>query len=112
MGMQKVSSTGAMQLCRVMEEFLRRDENLPVAASLIFLHVAANTGRDGPTLGDIAKATGLSESRVSRNVNTLEDMGLVRKDRDPANFRQKFVNLTEVGDAFLAKLTGFISATN
>lgn len=89
-----------------MEELQHLDETLPVAAGLIFLFVGSSLGKaHGPSIQDIAASTGLTESRVSRNVFVLEERGLLRKDRDPHNARVKHVSLTDTGCELLTRLT-------
>ena len=51
--------------------------------------------------GDISDVLGLHKSTTSRNLTTLEDLGLVERIPDPADARARQVRLTTAGSAAL-----------
>lgn len=96
----------ALGLFRVMGDLLRLDPNMPVAQALILTFVGARGRSQGPSVSDIAAHLEMSESRVSRNLTSLESAGLIAKGRDAVNFRVKIVTMTPAGASFLARLWG------
>lgn len=55
---------------------------------------------DGPaTSAELARAQGVSSQSMSAAVNFLQELGLVRRDVDPADARQLIVTITEKGTA-------------
>lgn len=88
-------------------ELHRLDNTMPVSQALILFYVAGRISNP-PSLREVASALELQESRVSRNCALLEDMGVIGKHRDPLDVRTKFVSLTPLGEAFVAKLCGLI----
>ena len=47
--------------------------------------------------GEVSEALGLHKSTTSRNLTTLEELGLVERIPDPADARARQVRLTEAG---------------
>lgn len=107
---KQTAPEGTLGLMRVMQEFHRLDPNMPVSQSLIFLHIASHSHRQqGPTIGEIAADISMTESRVSRNVQLLEDARLISKDRDPLNSRVRLCRVTPEGFGFLERLTSLVT---
>lgn len=60
--------------------------------------------RDGPmAVGDLVRATGISQPGVTRSLLRLAEMGYVVADRSHPDQRRKTVALTEVGSAAVAQ---------
>lgn len=55
-------------------------------------------------IADLAAAAHLSHCAASRLVSRLEQEGLVRKQYNPANRRERWIHLTPAGIAYLRKL--------
>ncbi|QLY33336.1 MarR family winged helix-turn-helix transcriptional regulator [Nocardia huaxiensis] len=59
--------------------------------------------RPGPiTLKELAHAAGMDAPAATVAVNDLEERGLVVREIDPANRRQKLVSITEAGERVVA----------
>ncbi len=56
------------------------------------------------SMGDLARATGTSASRLSHAVGSLEERGWVRRRPCPTNRRIQYATLTDAGFAVLADL--------
>lgn len=54
-----------------------------------------------PTQAELATATGRDKTRLIRNLDRLEERGLVSREPDPADRRNKIVSLTQSGDRLL-----------
>jgi DNA-binding MarR family transcriptional regulator len=65
--------------------------------------LAAQTGEDRP--GDLAQATGVAPSVVSRALTRLEEDGLVVRHKDESDARACHIALTPEGRAQLAAIT-------
>jgi DNA-binding MarR family transcriptional regulator len=67
---------------------------VPVAAGSLLRIIS----RHGPlVIGELAARAGLDQSTVSRQVRTLEDLGLVDRRRDPTDRRSSLVVLSAEG---------------
>jgi DNA-binding MarR family transcriptional regulator len=67
---------------------------VPVAVGSLLRIVA----RHGPlVIGELAARAGLDQSTVSRQVRTLEDLGLVDRRRDPTDRRSSLIVLSAEG---------------
>jgi DNA-binding MarR family transcriptional regulator len=53
--------------------------------------------------GEVSEALGLHKSTTSRNLTTLEELGLVERIPDPADARARQVRLTEAGSRALER---------
>jgi DNA-binding MarR family transcriptional regulator len=53
----------------------------------------------GPTLKELAEALSLSETRASRLIDELEELGHVRRDRDAIDRRQIRLHVTPASEA-------------
>ena len=63
---------------------------------------AAGGGARG---GDISDVLGLHKSTTSRNLTTLEELGLIERIPDPADARARQVRLTAAGSEALDRVT-------
>lgn len=92
----------ARRLLGFIDEFAKLDNEMQIQQIATYLHVM---GKPGITMSDLAKATGLSSSSVSRNVVALSDLvvkekpghGLVRQVESPHDRRAKCVEPTAKG---------------
>jgi len=79
---------------------LRHEQLGPTGITLAILKRLA----DEPSRsGDIACALGVSASAVSRAVATVESLGYVPRQADPADARASLLSLTSRGEQFLAE---------
>ena len=53
--------------------------------------------RDGTQVGELARRAGITKQSMAEAVQTLEGIGLVRRDPDPSDRRAKLVVLTDDG---------------
>jgi DNA-binding MarR family transcriptional regulator len=58
------------------------------------------------SVGDLARAAGVSSRNVTGLVDTLERAGLVRRAPDPADRRSVLVSSTDAGTAWVAEFRG------
>jgi DNA-binding MarR family transcriptional regulator len=67
------------------------------AARFDLLHPLRRHRNYGLRQSSLQRMLGVSRATVSRMVRSLEDLGLVRRERDTQDYRQKRVLLTELG---------------
>lgn len=105
-------------LTAVLESFRNAvHEDIQANAIQVFLLVAQSGGRDGVSMQDIERHTGLSQAAVSRNVamftewnrHRTEGPGLLQRTEDLMNRRQKLVKLTPKGQRFADKLADILN---
>lgn len=90
------------------------DPQIPPQTLQVLLYVAAHEGAEGVPMQDLAKAVGVAQSSVSRNVAALSEWnrhhrpgyGLVEYGEDPFNRRRKLVRLTRKGRALIRRVAG------
>lgn len=82
----------------------RAARHIPDAAALNVLQTVAAQGRMRPS--EVAAILGVHQSSVTRQVQALQDRGLVLVEVDPADRRSCFISLSEAGQAEVARLTG------
>ncbi len=70
-------------------------------SQLPLLCAAALHGEAGASMRDLARATGLDPTTVTRNVRPLENAGLLRVARSPSDARTRVVLLTHAGERML-----------
>ena len=89
---------GVMRLARrLRHERSGNDLTLTQLSALGTLH------RDGhQTIGELANRENVKPPSMTRTVNCLEDLGLVRRDAHASDGRQVVVTLTEKAEAVLA----------
>jgi DNA-binding MarR family transcriptional regulator len=81
---------------------VRRRADLPLAWYDVLLELNAAPGRR-LRMQDLGEAVVLSRTRVSRVVDELVEVGLVRRDRNPDDRRSAYATLTDEGRARLRK---------
>jgi len=86
-----------------MAELLRLDDNMPVIKALIFLHVAAHPGVSGL---EVSEQLRLDPSRVSRNLQGLEEAKLIKREKD--EFGSVRNRVSPAGGRFLSSLTRLV----
>lgn len=65
---------------------------------------------EGPTMGELASATGMSNAGLSRIVDTLEDTARAYRLPDPADRRRISVHLSDLGRTWLARIRTIVEA--
>nr|WP_052232181.1 MarR family winged helix-turn-helix transcriptional regulator [Methylobacterium sp. ZNC0032] len=98
-------------LIKVLQVLRDKEAEFPIQTAQTLLCVALQPGM---TMQDIAKATGLSQSSASRNIQSLgkwhrlgkPGMDLVEAVEDPHDTRRKIVFLTKDGRELVGKLLG------
>jgi DNA-binding MarR family transcriptional regulator len=83
-------------LTRLYDEDLRAGG--PRTSQLAVLVAVARFGERGASMGRLAKVLVMERTTLSRNVRPLEDAGLLRVARDPADARGRIVLLTAAGE--------------
>ncbi|MFJ2832288.1 MarR family winged helix-turn-helix transcriptional regulator [Streptomyces sp. NPDC087263] len=68
--------------------------------------------QDGLAQADVGRATGIDESDLVRLLNSAEELGLVRRSRDPDNRRRNLVSLTPEGHTTLKRLDETVRQAN
>lgn len=76
------------------DDFRRQHRTIPQVRTLAVLSVT-----DGVTVGDLAVYTVIEQSTLSRTLDALEAHGLVRREPDETDSRQRRVFLTDEGRA-------------
>ncbi len=103
-------------LVKVLEVLREKDAEFPIQMAHTLLCIAQ---RPGMTMQDIAKATKLSQSAASRNVQTLgkwrrdgrPGYDLVEDAADPHDTRRKIVFLSPKGRELVGELLGAAAQT-
>lgn len=80
------------------------DATMPIQVAHAFVEVCLN---DGILVSDLAKRLSMAVSSASRGSDTLEQLGLVRKERG-MNESQKPVTLTPRGKEFASQLISLV----
>ncbi|MEV7341813.1 MarR family winged helix-turn-helix transcriptional regulator [Streptomyces sp. NPDC093544] len=83
-------------LPRALDEDLLRSTGLPLTQYIVLMHLSETEG-NCMRMNDLAAATALSASRVTRLVETLRVQGLVGKRRHSTDARGSMAVLTEAG---------------
>lgn len=100
-------------LIGVMETFREKHREMPLQMAQTLLEVAA---RPGITPNELITAVGISQSAMSRNLQTLGDgsskgavgMGLVEAWLDRNDYRATQLHLTAEGRAYVMRLLGHL----
>jgi DNA-binding MarR family transcriptional regulator len=90
---------GAMT-ARLLREIIRRETPILAEAGLEmwdYVILSALLGGDAATQQALATTTGRDKTRLIRNLDGLEDRGLVTRTADPADRRNRIVSLTPAG---------------
>ena len=84
---------------RMQEEVSQVSQRAGVAIQPGQVPLLAILLEEGPqTVGELARAMGLSQPVTTRNISKLIDQDLVRMDRSDADRRSKVVSLTAAGE--------------
>jgi MarR family transcriptional regulator, transcriptional regulator for hemolysin len=59
---------------------------------------------------ELAEAVGIREATLTHHLNSMDELGLITRRRDPANRRVHLVELTEAGEAAFLRLRGAATA--
>jgi MarR family transcriptional regulator, transcriptional regulator for hemolysin len=59
---------------------------------------------------ELAEAVGIREATLTHHLNSMDELGLITRRRDPANRRVHLVELTEAGEATFQRLRGAATA--
>ena len=65
---------------------------------------------DGPTMGELASATGMSNAGLSRIVDTLEDTARAYRLPNPDDRRRISVHLSDLGRKWLLRIRAIVQA--
>ncbi|MER7556333.1 MarR family transcriptional regulator [Nocardioides sp. NPDC126508] len=93
-------------LSRLLREVMAREKPILDAAGLEMWDYAVLTAlaeSDAPTQAQLAAATGRDKTRLIGNLDRLEAEGLVRREPDPADRRNRIVSLTPAGSDVLRR---------
>jgi len=89
---------------------LQRDADIPLAYYVILVSLSEAPGREA-LLGELARLSGASPSRLSHALVRLEEQGWVSRRACPTDKRKSFATLTEAGFAKLvAAAPGHVEA--
>jgi DNA-binding MarR family transcriptional regulator len=100
-------------LNQLLREVIAREEPLLAAAHLQmwdYAVLSALGSGDAPTQAQLAAGTGRDKTRLIGNLDRLEGLGLVRREPDPADRRNRIVSLTAEGRAVLRRCRTAIRA--
>ncbi|MFI5625286.1 MarR family winged helix-turn-helix transcriptional regulator [Nocardioides sp. NPDC051685] len=100
-------------LSRLLREVMAREKPILDAAGLEMWDYAVLTAlaeSDAPTQAQLAAATGRDKTRLIGNLDRLEAEGLVRREPDPVDRRNRIVSLTPAGSRVLRRCREAIGA--
>ncbi|NGN94307.1 MarR family transcriptional regulator [Nocardioides sp. KC13] len=100
-------------LSRLMREVMAREKPILDAAGLEMWDYAVLTAladSDAPTQAQLAAATGRDKTRLIGNLDRLEAEGMVVRQPDPADRRNRIVSLTPAGSRVLRRCREAIEA--
>lgn len=99
----------AEEFCRIWIGNARKTEKiervLPARGEAELLLSLARSVRAMPA-GELSKSSGLSVSRVTNILNSLEKKGLIEKHSGDTDRRKVYVSLTDAGKAFIIERHG------
>lgn len=99
----------AEEFCRIQiinaRKMEKLEKSLPARGEANILLSLARAGKE-LLAGEIAKNCGLSVSRVTNILNSLEKKDLIEKHSDEADKRKVYVSLTDGGRAFIMERHG------
>ena len=90
-----------MAMMRLVRRIKRETGGDESPSSISALAAIARLG--APTLGELAEAEGISRPSASAQADTLEQRGLVRRERSPEDGRLVHLRLTGAGDRVLER---------
>jgi DNA-binding MarR family transcriptional regulator len=100
-------------LSRLMREVMAREKPILDAAGLEmwdYAVLSALAESDAPTQAQLAATTGRDKTRLIGNLDRLEARGMVERQPDPADRRNRIVSLTPVGSQVLGDCREAIGA--
>ncbi|MER6974883.1 MarR family transcriptional regulator [Nocardioides sp. NPDC000445] len=100
-------------LSRLMREVMAREKPILDAAGLEMWDYAVLSSladSDAPTQAQLAATTGRDKTRLIGNLDRLETQGMVQREPDPADRRNRIVSLTPAGSRVLRSCRDAIAA--
>lgn len=100
-------------LSRLMREVMAREKPILDAAGLEmwdYAVLSALAESDAPTQAQLAATTGRDKTRLIGNLDRLETQGMVEREPDPADRRNRIVSLTPAGSRVLRSCRDAIGA--
>lgn len=100
-------------LSRLMREVMAREKPILDAAGLEMWDYAVLTAladSAAPTQAQLAVTTGRDKTRLIGNLDRLEAAGMVAREPDPADRRNRIVSLTDAGSQVLRSCRAAIGA--
>ncbi|MEU0266960.1 MarR family transcriptional regulator [Nocardioides sp. NPDC006303] len=100
-------------LSRLMREVMAREKPILDAAGLEmwdYAVLSALAESDAPTQAQLAATTGRDKTRLIGNLDRLETQGMVEREPDPADRRNRIVSLTAAGSRVLRSCRDAIGA--
>ena len=91
-------------LSRLMREVMAREKPILDAAGLEmwdYAVLSALAESDAPTQAQLAATTGRDKTRLIGNLDRLEAQGMIAREPDPADRRNRIVSLTPAGSRVL-----------
>ena len=96
----RACARAGMTVPRALDADLLREHGLPLSEYFTLMHLSESAGQR-LRMSDLAQAAALSLSRMTRIVDHLESLGLVRRERPPEDRRSWHAVLTDAGLARL-----------
>ena len=100
-------------LSRLMREVMAREKPILDSAGLEmwdYAVLSALADSDAPTQAQLAATTGRDKTRLIGNLDRLEAQGMVEREPDPADRRNRIVSLTPAGSRVLRRCRDAIGA--
>jgi len=105
------------KVCQVHELFRAKDVEVPGQLVSVFCFIASHNPCHMQAIEDELK---LSPNSVSRNTDWLCDyhrlgkpgMGLIRKVKDPTNYRRRVCSLTPAGEQMIENIKSILNEIN
>ena len=100
-------------LSRLMREVMAREKPILDSAGLEmwdYAVLSALADSDAPTQAQLAATTGRDKTRLIGNLDRLEAQGMVAREPDPADRRNRIVSLTPAGSRVLRSCRDAIGA--
>jgi DNA-binding MarR family transcriptional regulator len=100
-------------LSRLMREVMAREKPILDAAGLEmwdYAVLSALAESNAPTQAQLAATTGRDKTRLIGNLDRLEAQGMVERQPDPADRRNRIVSLTPAGSRVLRRCRDAIAA--
>lgn len=100
-GMTELDTAATLYILlgRLIRVLRQESDSGPVGPGGVSAMVTLSRAEGGLRLGELADAEGVSKPSMTRIVNGLEELGMVRRSPDPADGRALRVELSEAGAA-------------